>query len=67
MDEVSCYACGNLRKANESWEMPHIWWWECNSPSAGKANLKSFPFHKTRCKDFCEKVGKDPAKPAAPR
>ena len=61
--KVSCSACANLVRETESWEMPHIWWWACHSPSAGKANLKSFPFSSTQCKDFCEK--RKPISPAA--
>lgn len=47
----SCYRCAHLHKETESWEMPHIWWWECSARPA-MANLKSFPFSNTKCKDF---------------
>lgn len=45
----SCYRCAHLHKEIECWEMPHIWWWEC-SARLGMANLRSFPFHSTKCK-----------------
>jgi hypothetical protein len=51
-DELhSCYACQFLIRETESWEMPHIWWWECRERPA-MANLKSFPFQKTKCKTW---------------
>ena len=45
----SCYRCAHRHKETEGWEMPHILWWEC-SARPGMANLKSFPFHSTKCK-----------------
>ena len=47
----ACHRCANLRREEESWEMPHIWWWEC-AYKEGMANLKSFPFRNTTCKGF---------------
>lgn len=49
LGERSCYGCKHLRKETESWEMPHIWWWEC-TPRPAAPNLKSFPFANTKCK-----------------
>lgn len=46
-----CGNCKHLTHQTESWEMPHIWWWECAARPA-MANLKSFPFHNTKCKSF---------------
>lgn len=43
----SCHGCANLHRATESWEMPHIWWWECLATNS--ANLRSFPFRRTKC------------------
>lgn len=50
----SCYRCVHLYKETESWEMPHISWWEC-SVKAGVQNLTTFPFRNTKCKAFEEK------------
>lgn len=47
----SCYDCKHLRRETESWEMPHIRWWEC-SANKSRANLLSFPFRNTKCRDF---------------
>jgi hypothetical protein len=47
----SCRNCKHFHRAEESWEMPHIWWYEC-SYREGMANLKSFPFTNTKCKGF---------------
>lgn len=47
----SCYDCAHRHKEIESYEMPHIWWWEC-AARPGMANLKSFPFMVTNCKSF---------------
>jgi len=47
----NCRACKYFLRAVESWEMPHIWWYECRA-RPGFSNLKSFPFHDTKCKAF---------------
>lgn len=47
----SCYGCVYLSKETESWEMPHIWWWECRK-RPGVENLTSFPFRNTKCSVF---------------
>lgn len=51
----SCHECKHLRHETESWEMPHIWWWECRA-NKGMENLKSFPFTNTRCRHFYQKT-----------
>lgn len=43
-----CRKCQHFSRQTESWEMPHIWWFECGARPA-MANLKSFPFHSTSC------------------
>ena len=50
-DPVDCRNCAKLRRETESWEMPHIFWFEC-SAKPHVANLKSFPFRATRCEEF---------------
>lgn len=55
-----CHDCKDLSRATESWEMPHIWWWECGS-HPGYENLRSFPFESTKCRDFIPR-----AKPLRP-
>lgn len=50
-EKHSCYNCVSLIREEESWEMPHIWWWECTA-CPGMANLKSFPFENTKCKAY---------------
>ena len=50
----SCYNCGNYVRETESWEMPHIYWYEC-AAAPGMANLRSWPFHNTKCKHFVER------------
>jgi len=47
----SCYHCAHLVREQESWEMPHIEWWEC-AARPGCANLTSFPFVHTKCTAF---------------
>lgn len=44
----SCWKCKHFGREEESWEMPHIWWYVCEARS-GMANLTSFPFFKTKC------------------
>lgn len=54
-----CYTCKHLRRETESWEMPHIWWMNCEAlPSM--ANLKSFPFKHTSCKGYEKHESKNP-------
>ena len=50
-DLHSCHACQHLHREAESWEMPHIWWWEC-SARPSMENLKSFPFRRTKCSSW---------------
>ena len=57
VNRKSCGKCKHLAKATESWELPDIWWWECNA-RPGLANLKSFPFRDTKCKSY---EAKDPS------
>ena len=45
----SCYGCRYLVRDSESWEMPHIYWYECVAREAN-ANLINFPFRNTTCK-----------------
>ena len=47
----SCWGCGNMVKETESWEMSHIYWYECVG-SPGMANLRNFPFRNTKCKHY---------------
>ncbi len=54
----SCHECKHLHRETESWELPDIWWWEC-AARPGLANLKSFPFHHTRCRAFDSKCNRD--------
>jgi len=56
--KISCYFCKHLHRETESWEMPHIWWWEC-SAKPSMANLSSFPFKDTMCKAFKQVTGKE--------
>ncbi len=56
----SCGSCASLAKEVESWELQHIWWWECDS-RPGVQNLTSFPFKRTKCRDWT------PRRPAEPR
>lgn len=52
MSEVhSCRGCNHLSRQQESWEMPHIQWWECRAAPA-MVNLSSFPFKNTTCKKW---------------
>ena len=44
-----CFDCRYLIKGYESWEMPHIEWWECKARPANEM-LKGFPWKKTKCK-----------------
>ena len=54
----TCYGCANLEHCYESWEMPHIQWYEC-AVHSGYANLTSFPFHNTKCPDWVKTAKKD--------
>jgi hypothetical protein len=45
-----CRSCRFFSKQIESWEMSHIWWYECTKHEH-YVNLKSFPF-KNGCKSF---------------
>ena len=38
-----CRSCRFFAKETESWEMPHVWWYECRKRPANE-HLKSFPF-----------------------
>jgi hypothetical protein len=44
----SCHTCKHLRRETESWEMPHIAWYEC-AVFRGRENLVSFPYKQTKC------------------
>jgi len=44
-----CYSCVYLIRQTESWEMPHIAWYECKARPANEC-LKGFPWKKTKCK-----------------
>ena len=50
----SCGNCGNFVRETESWEMPHIYWYEC-AARPGMANLRNFPFRNTKCKEFVKR------------
>lgn len=47
----SCYNCGECVREVESWELEHIYWYECDAVP-GMANLRNFPFSNTKCKHF---------------
>jgi len=49
MENKSCFNCVHIHKETESWEMPHIFWYEC-SARPQNAQLKQFPFFNTKCK-----------------
>lgn len=51
----SCYECQHLYRERESWEMPHIAWWDCARRPA-MINLRSFPFKATKCATFSPDV-----------
>ena len=46
-----CRHCAHLHRERESWEMPHIFWYECTA-QPGMENLRSFPFKATKCTKF---------------
>lgn len=51
----SCFNCKHYHshKEIESWELPHIFWYEYSCDKRPTvANLKQFPFKKTMCKSF---------------
>lgn len=54
MQNKSCFNCSYLRKGTESWEMPHIWWYECLARPANEY-LKHWPWKKTKCKHWKER------------
>lgn len=50
-----CRVCVHFIRQTESWEMPHIAWYECKKiPSM--ANLLSFPFRNTKCDQWITKI-----------
>lgn len=49
----SCFRCVHFRKESESWEMPHVRWYECAWRPMNE-NLKSWPWKRTACKGFQE-------------
>ncbi len=51
MEYVACRDCKNFVKQTESWDMPHIFWYEC-AAEVQMSNLRSFPFKRVRCKSF---------------
>lgn len=60
----SCWTCKHREsfREEESWEMPHIWWWVhlCHArPSI--ANLVQFPFEQTTCQKYEPTVNKGPS------
>ena len=44
-----CFDCQFLSRETESWEMPHICWWECMARPQNMW-LKGFPWRKTKCR-----------------
>jgi len=46
---VGCFSCVWLIRAEESWEMPHIWWYECGERPQNES-LRGFPWKVTKCK-----------------
>lgn len=44
-----CFSCRYLTRGTESWEMPHIWWYECDARPAN-GSLRGFPWRSTKCK-----------------
>lgn len=59
VEKKSCRACVHLRRATESWEMPHIQWWEC-AARPSMENLRTFPFNQTICKKYDPGVRVEP-------
>lgn len=53
MTGKSCMSCRYIRKEEESWEMSHIYWYECVKVPQNN-NLCNFPFNNTKCKYFEE-------------
>jgi len=54
----SCRNCKHyhVHREEESWEMPHIFWYEYScSARPTIANLVQFPFKVTQCKQFEER------------
>lgn len=48
MAERSCLNCAHCVHETESWEMPHIGWYECRK-RPHNSMLKNFPFRRTTC------------------
>lgn len=44
-----CFNCKHLSRQTESWEMPHVWWYECEARHANEY-LLGFPWRQTKCK-----------------
>ena len=53
----SCYGCANLEHwPGGIWERPdRLSWYEC-TVHKGYANLLSFPFHNTKCKEWASSL-----------
>jgi hypothetical protein len=51
LDELprGCFDCRYFRRETESWEMPHVWWYECRARHANES-LRGFPWKLTKCK-----------------
>jgi hypothetical protein len=46
-----CRSCIYLSRESEGWEHPEIFWYECRE-RPGLANLRSFPFTRTKCASY---------------
>jgi hypothetical protein len=50
-----CVSCKYFSRQSESWEMDHIYWYECSKRPANES-LKTFPF-KNGCKHHTTEQG----------
>ncbi len=48
----SCKNCQHLFTQTESWELSHIWWYECSEREFRPES--KFPFKHTKCKFYKE-------------
>lgn len=46
--EGGCFSCVHLVKETESWEMPHVAWFECTA-MPHVSNLRGWPWRSTKC------------------
>ncbi len=64
MNRCSMCAHYHCHKETESWEMPHIFWYERSCDARPTlANLKQFPFKRTSCPRYSERTAPKPQNP----